>query len=63
MRKTVGAQTYATGLKGPITNFQEELAQRDGRPDVRSGRLRALMKLETRRQDGHVSRRPALIPL
>ena len=63
MRDTVGAHLYATGLKRPMTNFREELAKRDGLLDVRSGRLRALLKLESRREEGHIARRPALIAL
>lgn len=60
MRKMVGAQTYATGLKGPISNFRKELVQRENLPDARSGRLRALLRLEARRQEGRLSARPAL---
>ncbi|WP_371169070.1 hypothetical protein [Aliiroseovarius sp. 2305UL8-7] len=63
MRNTVDANTFTTGLKRPMTNFREELSKRGGQPDARSGRLRALLKLETRREEGRLSRRPALIVL
>ena len=65
MRNLVGAHAYEMGLERPTMNIpkQIQLAQRNGRPDVRSGRLVALLKLETRRKDGHVARRPALLPL